>query len=85
MYFSTVLTTLSSLRNGLLRVLHLNGNNLTSLDANSLRGMRFMRRLYFADNQINRVGRGTFRAVTRCEWYHVNNTFKLHYEFLSTY
>ncbi len=46
-------------------MLHLNDNLLTSLDANSLRGMRFMRRLYFAGNQISRVGRGTFRAVSR--------------------
>ena len=54
-------------RNGLLRVLNLSHNKLTSLDAQSLRGMRFMRRLYFSDNLITRVGRGTFRSVTRYE------------------
>ena len=52
-------------RNGLLRVLNLSHNKLTSLDAQSLRGMRFMRRLYFSNNLITRVGRGTFRSVTR--------------------
>jgi Leucine-rich repeat (LRR) protein len=47
-------------------VLNLSYNKLTSLDANSLRGMRFMRRLYFSDNNISRVGRGTFRD----DWIH---------------
>ena len=36
-------------------VLHLEKNNLTKLDSNSFRGMRFMRRLYFNDNQIRSV------------------------------
>ena len=40
-------------------VLHLEKNNLTKLDSNSFRGMRFMRRLYFNDNQIRSV-RNTF-------------------------
>ena len=52
-------------RVSVLRVLHLNGNKLTSFDANSFRGMRFMRRLYFSDNQITRVGRGAFKSVSR--------------------
>ena len=56
-------------RVSVLRVLNLNSNKITSLDANSFRGMRFMRRLYFADNQISRVGRGAFKAVSR----YVNN------------
>lgn len=52
-------------RNTVLRVLHMNHNRLRRLDSNSFRGMRFIRRLYFSDNQITDVGRGTFGSVTR--------------------
>jgi hypothetical protein len=52
-------------RNTVLRVLHMNHNQLRRLDSNSFRGMRFIRRLYFSDNQITDVGRGTFGSVTR--------------------
>ena len=58
-------------RVSVLRVLHLNGNKLTSFDANSFRGMRFMRRLYFSDNQITRVGRGAFKSVSRYPAYKI--------------
>ena len=40
-------------------------NQLRRLDSNSFRGMRFIRRLYFSDNNITDVGRGTFGSVTR--------------------
>ena len=43
-------------------VLHLEKNNLTKLDSNSFRGMRFMRRLYFNDNQIRSV-RNTYLYI----------------------
>lgn len=52
-------------RNTVLRVLHMDHNRLRRLDTNSFRGMRFIRRLYFSDNQIADVGRGTFGSVTR--------------------
>jgi len=48
-----------------LRVLHMDHNQLRRLDSNSFRGMRFIRRLYFSDNNITDVGRGTFGSVTR--------------------
>lgn len=52
-------------RNTVLRVLHMDHNQLRRLDSNSFRGMRFIRRLYFSDNNITDVGRGTFGSVTR--------------------
>lgn len=52
-------------RNTVLRVLHMDHNQLRRLDSNSFRGMRFIRRLYFSDNNITEVGRGTFGSVTR--------------------
>ena len=47
-------------RTATLRVLHLNSNQIKSLDANSFRGMRFLRRLYMSDNLITRIGRGRY-------------------------
>lgn len=52
-------------RNSVLRVLNLSHNKIKRLDSNSLRGMRFLRRLYLSDNVISDVGRGTFGGVTR--------------------
>lgn len=40
-------------------------NKIRKLDSNTFRGMRFLRRLYLSDNQINDVGRGTFGSITR--------------------
>lgn len=48
-----------------LRVVNLSGNGITKLDANSFRGMRFLRRLFLSDNLIGEIGRGTFGAVSR--------------------
>lgn len=52
-------------------VLHLAKNNLTKLDSTSFRGMRFMRRLYFDDNQISSIGRQTFQAMGRIGGIHL--------------
>lgn len=52
-------------RNSVLKVLNLSHNKIRKLDANTFRGMRFLRRLYMSDNLINDVGRGTFGTVTR--------------------
>lgn len=49
----------------MLRILNMAGNRLKRLDANSFRGMRFIRRLHLADNLISDVGRGTFGGITR--------------------
>jgi hypothetical protein len=38
-------------------------NSITRLDGNSFRGMRFMRRLYFENNQISTIGRQTFQNL----------------------
>lgn len=48
-----------------MKVLNLSHNKIRKLDSNTFRGMRFLRRLYLSDNQINDVGRGTFGSVTR--------------------
>lgn len=40
-------------------------NAIRKIDANTFRGMRFLRRLYLSDNMISDVGRGTFGSVTR--------------------
>ena len=45
--------------------MNLSGNEITKLDANSFRGMRFLRRLFLSDNHISDIGRGTFGAVSR--------------------
>jgi hypothetical protein len=39
------------------------GNSISRLDGNSFRGMRFMRRLYFENNQISAIGRQTFQNL----------------------
>lgn len=41
------------------------GNQIKKLDQNAFRGMRFLRRLYLADNVIGDVGRGTFGYLKR--------------------
>jgi hypothetical protein len=38
-------------------------NSISRLDGNSFRGMRFMRRLYFENNQISTIGRQTFQNL----------------------
>ena len=40
-------------------------NKIKKIDANTFRGMRFLRRLFLNDNEIVDVGRGTFGSVTR--------------------
>lgn len=52
-------------RNSVLKVLNLSHNKIRKLDSNTFRGMRFLRRLYLSDNQIDDVGRGTFGSITR--------------------
>lgn len=49
----------------MLKVLNLSNNKIRKLDSNTFRGMRFLRRLYLSDNQIDDVGRGTFGSITR--------------------
>jgi hypothetical protein len=44
-------------------VLQMGGNSISRLDGNSFRGMRFMRRLYFENNQISAIGRQTFQNL----------------------
>jgi hypothetical protein len=43
------------------------GNSISRLDGNSFRGMRFMRRLYFENNQISAIGRQTFQNLRQGE------------------
>lgn len=43
----------------------MSANQLKKLDQNAFRGMRFLRRLYLADNIISDVGRGTFGSLRR--------------------
>lgn len=43
----------------------MSGNKIKKLDQNAFRGMRFMRRLFLADNAITEVGRGTFGSLKR--------------------
>lgn len=52
-------------RNTVLKYLNFNSNKIRKLDSNSFRGMRFIRRLFFSDNDISDIGRGTFSSVTR--------------------
>lgn len=40
-------------------------NKIRKLDQNSFRGMRFLRRVYLADNEISDIGRGTFGSLKR--------------------
>ena len=63
-------------------VLHLGENNITKLDANSFRGMRFLRRLYFEDNQISQIGRQTFQSAKRVGGIYLrgNKTTKIGYQ-----
>ena len=44
-------------------VLQMGSNSIGRLDGNSFRGMRFMRRLYFENNQISSIGRQTFQNL----------------------
>lgn len=41
------------------------GNQIKKLDQNAFRGLRFLRRLYLADNVLGDVGRGTFGSLKR--------------------
>lgn len=43
----------------------MSANQIKKLDQNAFRGMRFLRRLYLADNIISDVGRGTFGSLKR--------------------
>jgi hypothetical protein len=54
--FSTVLRVCAA-------VLQMGENSISRLDGNSFRGMRFMRRLYFENNQISTIGRQTFQNL----------------------
>jgi len=46
-------------------VLQMGSNSISRLDGNSFRGMRFMRRLYFENNQISTIGRQTFQNLRK--------------------
>jgi Leucine-rich repeat (LRR) protein len=52
-------------RNTLLKYLDMSHNKLKKLDANTFRGLRFLRRLFFSDNMIEEVGRGAFTSLAR--------------------
>lgn len=52
-------------RNTVLKSLNVAYNDITKIDSNSFKGMRFIRRLYLSDNKISNVGRGTFDSVSR--------------------